>query len=1004
MTTSVDTISDQAMSNSMISDESIITRDAVKEVLKQWDNTQKLGEHPLCRLQIVEQCRHQEGYKNTPAGRAMALRSLIAAQLEEIRPPKSDDQPDDDPSRYYIIITEQFINGLKATVVVDMLGITRGYYYQKQRDAFDYLANRLREQTQGAVAQQSRPTEMIVLPEGSSPPDVAGFVGRDVELTYFRQKLEELSYIVITGFPGVGKTDLAAKLVRQVADPEHVFWHKCREGDGVESLIWALAAFLGAHGHDGLWRFLQAAGQSEQTNMPLNMRIGQAVQLLSQNGYMVCLDDFQTVDDDPDVQHLAQRLYEATQQVRLKLVITSHRMPRFVRQRFEPLRGLTQPDAKRLVATRNLHLPEPKLQILYTYTEGHALFLNLAIDVLMDATNLDRLLANLLEESNIEHYLLSTVDKRLSADERVVMGAIAVLGTYGGNRSLIEIVADGGSVRQALRELSNRHLLAVSIGDEGRTYSQHAIVQAFYYDNLGLRERKSMHRRAGEQYAATDDPLNAARNFCEAGDHPRAVRLATQNIRSLLHEGKLRPLFLLLDSPELSTLDALDQARVQIAWGQVYTYMEDRLPAQTNYEAALGQLTMLAPADEQLQKGEAAEENAIHVKSSSVGVATLKYQAYRGLGYLLRSRQPAEALRWLDKGLSEVRPTEPLHHADLLVQKGVALSKMKEREAAEAVLKQGLAMLSPESTTGSEPFGGAEAERIRLLALMNLGNHYFYQNEMAQAEEYLQQALTVAEALDDPSSLLSIRMNLATYQHATGDWVAARQGYQAALVVAEKLGKRREEVRLGFNLGMLAMQMGDDKEAQTTLTQALDLAQEIGFYESRVGGLAYLAELHLLRNELERAQVVLAEAERLARETQVEYQSPMIYRLYAELFLAHEELVDAEEYAQRSIDTAQSFGMHHEAGPAWRVLAQTQLVVEQPQQAINSLQASLDILNDDPYEAARTQVVWGHYLLENGAVEDGHQRLQTAQTTFETLHAARNLAEVTALLNQSSAE
>jgi hypothetical protein len=92
------------------------------------------------------------------------------------------------------------------------------------------------------------------------------------------------------------------------------------------------------------------------------------------------------------------------------------------------------------------------------------------------ASAIDRL----VESDDIERYLLSEVDERLTGLEQSVMGAVAVLMGYPGSQDAIEAVLDGENVRRTLRQLTGRHLLAVRAGAKGKEYQQHALVQSFY--------------------------------------------------------------------------------------------------------------------------------------------------------------------------------------------------------------------------------------------------------------------------------------------------------------------------------------------------------------------------------------------------------------------------------------------------------------------------------------------------------------------------------------------
>jgi Mrp family chromosome partitioning ATPase len=62
-------------------------------------------------------------------------------------------------------------------------------------------------------------------PLPNRPPRLVQFVGREMELAYYAEKLETAHIAVFSGMAGVGKTALATALVKRVATPEQVFWH-----------------------------------------------------------------------------------------------------------------------------------------------------------------------------------------------------------------------------------------------------------------------------------------------------------------------------------------------------------------------------------------------------------------------------------------------------------------------------------------------------------------------------------------------------------------------------------------------------------------------------------------------------------------------------------------------------------------------------------------------------------------------------------------------------------
>ncbi|MEM7134307.1 MAG: tetratricopeptide repeat protein [Chloroflexota bacterium] len=944
-----------------------VTRQTVRAVFKSWQNSKKVGSFPLAAMAIVEVRRRQEGYDETPAGRGLALKTLLTEAMNHLWLDGDSDSPTDAQLTFFTILNEQYINGRQSKAVYDELDLSEASYFEKQGQALDLIASTLSEWE--AMRHQS---DDKLPPSSSSPPDVTHFIGRAAELAYFRQKLAELNYVVITGFPGMGKTDLAAKLVRTVAAPKDIFWHKCRVADSADNLIWQLASFLGSHGHLELWTHLKDDGQREKSSMPFGQQIDLAIHLLSTNGYLVCLDNFQHVDEEPAFCQVAERLYEATQSVQLRLIITSHRTPAFMRQIFEPLNGMSKEDVAHLLIDREVELQEEALDLLYAKTGGHSLAVTLAIPLLKESSRVDRLLRYLIETDEIEHFLLNAVDKHLAPEERAVMSCVALLGDRGGSRGAIEATLDGGSVLSPLRTLYERNLLSVVLGDEGREYSQHALVQKFYYDNLGKRERQAMHKRAGAYYEEESDRLRAANHLLDAEAYEEAAELLTQDIYKLLNQGQAGQLRQLLERFEEEQVEPRLWLQIQIALGQLYTFLPQNELALGCFEAVLARFDEVPNSEE---------------------ILGLKYETYRGLGYLLRSSQPADALTWLEKGLAEVADENPLWTADLLIQKGIALRKMQRGNEALNALNQGLELLPVTDSQKREPV----ADRLRLLGLMNLGVSTYYQNELAQSQTYLEQALAQANKLDDTYNQLDIQNNLAVLQQISGHWAEAIQNYEEAIALAEPFGY---QTLMLINSGVLYRQLGEYPKAAQHLEEAIDLTRQARKHDQLVTALAHYAEVQLSQDELDLASQTLTKAEQLSLDSQIEYQLPLIYRLRSLYYLKSGDAAVALKEIERSLEIIDKVKMQADLGPSLRVLGQVQSALGENQEAEKNFALSLEELTGNPYEEALTQVAWARHQLAQSNEEGARNLLNLAKNTFQWLEAAQDLVIVNVLLAQ----
>jgi hypothetical protein len=162
----------------------------------------------------------------------------------------------------------------------------------------------------------------IPAPRPARPPDVKGFVGRAHELAQFAESLERQHIAVIAGMAGVGKTALAAALLKRTANPEDIFWHSFREGEGVISIAYALAGFLAWRGNSDLWRMLETSRKAGAAPPPAETLIDYVIQTLRGQQCVICLDDLHHVEDDPQTLGLVERLRAAIVASHFSLVIT----------------------------------------------------------------------------------------------------------------------------------------------------------------------------------------------------------------------------------------------------------------------------------------------------------------------------------------------------------------------------------------------------------------------------------------------------------------------------------------------------------------------------------------------------------------------------------------------------------------------------------------------------------------------------------------------------------
>jgi ATP/maltotriose-dependent transcriptional regulator MalT len=789
-------------------------------------------------------------------------------------------------------------------------------------------------------------------PQPERPPDLEGFVGRVAELAAFGATLEQRGSLLLTGMPGAGKTSMAAALARNHGDPQRTFWHSFRSGEGVETLIWALAGFLAHTGQPGLWELLQTARIGGGQPPPSKVLIDYLINMFEHGTYLICLDDMHLIDTDPQIEPLIMRLRPLLRTTKLRLIITSWRVPDFAAiEQIEIVTGLSLPDVQLLLATRNVHLDAPLLEALYNQVGGNAQLVTLAADALRLSSNPARLINALTEADSIERYLLNTIDDVLSADERTIMKPIAALLEPGGTRSAIETVADGVSVRRSLRELSDRHLLLTQESAVGKEYRQHGIVQRFYYEELTRRERLALHQRAAAYYERDErDPLRAALHHTNADDTHRALEIVLEVREQLINGGQATQLLALLKQIDPARLDTDRRIQLLMLRAELATILRARVQAEADFMALFDLPTdLISPS--------------------------MRARACRGMGQLLELEDPQAALTWLQRGLDLLNGSDPLETALLERRVGSALLSLGDPREAQLTLERSLALLP------------AEAGEARADVFLNLGVARCMQGDLQAGGEHFAVALTEYMRIGQIWAAVTVQQNLARVREITGEWAAAAADYRAALEQATHLGLLVRRVELMLNLANLLGRQGDFAAAMPLLTESLALAEREQLRTSCLLIQSSWAVLLLAQGDLAATAAMLDSAEQLAAELQTADQLPEIYRTRALLRLEQAD-PQAVQIAEQAVEAAQASADPLAEGSSRRVLGQTLLAVGNISAALEQFTASSTLLADDPYELACTQAALGQALIATEP-EQAQQLLRAAQSTFAALGVTR---------------
>ncbi|MBX0327051.1 CHAT domain-containing protein [Oscillochloris sp. ZM17-4] len=734
-------------------------------------------------------------------------------------------------------------------------------------------------------------------PEPARPPELTGFVGRAAELAAFSASLARDGVVVFTGMPGVGKTSMAAALARQVGEPGTTFWHSFRPGEGVDTLIWALAGFLAQQDQAGLWELLQSTRLSGGQPPPTAVLIDYLIQSLADSGLLLCLDDFHLVDDDPQIEPLVERLRPLLRAGQLRVIITAWRVPAFSTDlSIERLAELSAADADLLLAARGVVL-EPELAAqLYAHTNGNPQLLVLAADALRRTGDPARLIGALTEVDSIERYLLDTIDAALSNEERGTMKPVAALLEPGGTRGAIEALADGASVRRPLRSLSDRYLLVTQEAAAGKEYHQHAIVQRFYYEELGKRERAELHRRAADYYETEEpNPLRAVLHHLRAGELGRAVALAASSVYDAINSGQARLLSSLLAQIPAERLGPSQAAALDTAQAELLALLGEFAEARERLERALrvgdewGE-PPLTQAKRQRLLGMVQVRMSNYPESEAAcraGLALLASQPLPDLEVALLQIQLAQAL-WPQKHLDSAEeacnvaqaalppePAAPVQRVTILQLQAMIAGQRGHYAEAVARLEHALPLTRQSGDV-----------RVLAVLLYNLGFYAYQVDQLERSDACLRESLTLRTQIGDRRGRMLGANMIGIIQKDRGDYVAAQASFEECLQIAEALQHRRYQAISLMNIGSAQLSQGQLVAGIGTLNRALELSRSLGDRSLELDPLCRLAEAALLSNDPTTAYTHGQAAREIARAEGLGAEEGQALRLIGEALLA----------------------------------------------------------------------------------------------------------------------
>lgn len=814
-----------------------VTREILRKALKGWDSSRRLGTHPLVNTRLVKAQLKNAGYADTDAGRGLALRTVLQAAVDALKPGSGPPDPKERSWRPYVILSEQYVHGRSPDWVRAQMHISKTTYYSEQRRTLDLLGDVLQrweeeERAQdAAVAHEADPAPASSIPFLAPPRPVHALVGRDDLLGRVKRQLMNgynCALTALNGLPGVGKTTLAVALAHDPVIrnhfPDGVLWVGL--GRHPNTLFWlgiwaaavgiseeAIARYAdvtqraaAVHAAIGLRRMLLVIDDAWQAESALIFKVGgpNCAHLLTTRLANVALDfageEVMVVRELGLEQGLnllaeiAPRAVEAAPQKARELTQTVGGLPLAIILMGNYLRKESHSEQPRRLhdALSHLHTVEARLQLAQpqsplevspTLPPGAPLSLQAAID-------LSRASLDPIAERALFNLSLFIPKPNTFSEE----AALAVTGCTVG---VLDTLVDHGLLESIA---PNRYTMHQTIADYAamKGAEAEALKRFIQYFVEYVEEKEAEHDKLEPELANFLTALNEARS---ASLHHWLVR-GVHALHSFL---RTRGLYQLDEQYLGWARHAAETAGDKAALAYNLLHMGD-------LSVSIGRFRQ---AQESLQESIRLAERINDRKLEGFGLFNLGLACWYRSGksedreYLERARQCFQEIGDLDG------------EAYALNGLGYARIEQGRFEEAKAYLDQAIRV----SREGSNRTAEGWAHYHLGTAYLPLGEYDRALSHWEQCQEiYLEQGERRGEGW--------IIYSWGRYHRQKGDYVRARQSYEQARDLFEEIG---EQFGLGFatqNLGLVCNDLGEYAETATHFNAALELFRVLG---TRVG-------------------------------------------------------------------------------------------------------------------------------------------------------------------------
>ena len=333
---------------------------------------------------------------------------------------------------------------------------------------------------------------------------------------------------------------------------------------------------------------------------------------------------------------------------------------------------------------------------------------------------------------------------------------------------------------------------------------------------------------------------------------------------------------------------------------------------------------------------------------------------------------------------------DPTRMATVLFHLGLLAERRSNIAQAETYWQEGLTL--------TRSIGDRESISRFLRVLGGLAERY---GDPKRAERYLQEGLTLARQVNHPENICLLLQRLGELARHQSKYVEAKAHYEEALLLARQMGKHKSTSALLLGLGILADEQGDFIQAEACYQEALALARQMGHVERVSNLLNSLGDVARHQGDWTRAQAYYREALALARQVGDRELVCFCLANLGEMASYLKEFQQAESYFQEGLALAQQTRRRELLGIFLTDLGEIARERNEYKQSETYLQEGQALAQavKYPFLLAYNWDQWGELYLKQAHLDQAYKAFQAMLTLAREIASRQLIA--TALYGQA---